>query len=168
MGGIRFEDHPRLANEKEIALYGLDVALNGDIIYICKGLKEADYQRARQEMGGLVRLKVPYSEAKEDVLNSLSRVSFGSVSSAMAKNGNDYRDAKNGRPLAWTAEKRCRMDLMKKLFPFVPGDVMPAGAGMVVEGGSYMPNFSDPAWGDARDRENYGSIDDINNDLFGD
>jgi hypothetical protein len=123
LGGVfwDFEKRPMTAAERDA--YGIRP---GFLAAICRGVPGAD---------------IEYWTAKGVSWDQAIK-SFGITGIGVVKQG-DYE--KEGRPLIWTALKRCQTDFYKQAFPYVPGEkpIVEPGRGMILnhETGSYQPDY---------------------------
>jgi hypothetical protein len=113
-GGIFWRVRPRPMTPQERITY--DIPAN-DIGAICVGMKA-------NELAIWTARGIPW----KDVVQSFAQIGLGSVTKAA---GNAYqKEKKAGRPLSWTAIKRCETDILKQLFPYQPGEAFEPGAGL--------------------------------------
>lgn len=137
-GGIIWDIQARRMTEDENVNYGIE---QGQYGAICRGTKLSDIQELR---------KLGFSI--NQIIASKSMTGIGICAKG--------ERAKAGRPVIWTALKRCETDFLKRAFPYIPGEKLPGGAGMQQqEDGTYAPDYG-PQWGqldwEARD-DNGGS-----------
>lgn len=135
-GGVHWITRPRPMTDTESELYGVG---NDEIGAICRGARQFDIESLRN--AGLT-----IADARE----SSGVFGLGTVSRRTAKSGR-YAEQKNGRPLVWTAIKRCETDVLKQLFPFVPGEQITPGLGLQRD-----PQTGKVTIGDSRQWEHAG------------
>lgn len=150
MGGVFWVIQPRLMTDQERELYMIP---NGIIGAICSGCR-------KPEMFDMLRAGF----TKKEVLDGISITGIGTTTSS------DY--AKNGRPLSWSAIKRCKTDFYKQAVPYVPGEMLPPAEGLARdETGQLIPNMHRLNY-EAMEPIEYGELtddeaDNLNDDIFG-
>lgn len=145
-GGVRWIDPVRPMSIDEIELYQIDAEYLGAI---CRGVRQREFLLRRRE-----NHELGIDEPVSATLRSMTITGMGIVNRASTyqyKNQTFYTEAKTGRPLIWTAEKRAETDFYKRAFPFIPGERVPAGAGMIAlekpDGDvKYVPKMADRQW----------------------
>jgi len=158
--GIWWVERPRPMTELELREYEIS---EGELGAICKGA-------AMRDVEPLLSRGIPI----KDVLAAKTLIGLGTVDTGKTQYGS-YKEQKQGRPLIWTAVKRCETDLLKQLFPYEAGENFQPGAGLqVVNGGGYAVDDQSRHWGELSLQlsaqtviDSDDSIDDINEDLFG-
>lgn len=93
LGGLMWYEQPRPMNADERKLYGVS---QNDLAWIARAFRADDWRRNK-------------ALTDEQVWRMFGATGIG-ISGA-----NEY--AKAGRPQSWTAEKRCRTDIYRRLFP---------------------------------------------------
>jgi hypothetical protein len=155
-GGVLWDIEPRPMSESEMEMYQIDKKTH--YAAICRGIRIMDIAPLR-EFG------LPINQ----IMKMKGVVGIGVATKS------EY--AKNGRPPVWTAIKRAKTDFFKMAFPFIPGEIITPGAGMIRnEQGQIEPDYTNPQWGnelgwDAQEPVEYGEItdgeaDEINDALF--
>lgn len=149
-GGVFWVIQPRLMTEEEMEMYQIPKGIIGAI---CCGCRKA-------EMFDMLRSGF----TKKEVVDGISITGIGTTTTG------DY--AKNGRPLSWSAIKRCRTDFYKQAVPYVPGEMLPPAEGLARdELGQVIPNMHRLNY-EAMEPIEYGELtddeaDDLNDALFG-
>ena len=126
-GGVLWDIEPRPMSESEMEMY--QIAKGSHYAAICRGIRIMDIAPLRE-------LGLPINQ----IMKMKGVVGIGVAAKT------EY--AKNGRPPVWTAIKRAKTDFFKMAFPFIPGEVIEPGAGMVRnESGQIEPDYTNPHWG---------------------
>lgn len=124
-GGVFWKDRPRPMTSEEVIVNGL---ADNELGAICVGMRAID-----------LNTWMSRGMTIQDALRSFSQVGLGSVRK------NEY--PKKGRPLIWSAIKRCETDLLKQLFPYQPGEKFEPGAGLMsADQGTYIMDEGSPHW----------------------
>lgn len=154
-GGVEWLVPERPFDEIDYELYGLDFKTHFGAL--CIGARAAEVERKAKQGWNI-------KEAQQ----AARIMGLGSVARS--------EDPKEGRPLIWTAMKRCRTDFYRKAFPHIPGEVVPPGPGMRwdAEAKAYVPTYN-IHWGALNPMLDEGERDvpegvatgDVNEMLFG-
>lgn len=146
-GGVRWIDPVRPMTIDEIDQYQIE---NGSFVgAICRGVRARELRARIHENRELGIDDEPTSEIKRSIMIVGKGVAHRGT--YQHKGITFFIEAKNGRPLIWTAEKRAETDFYKKAFPFIPGERVPAGAGLTLlaepDGDvRYIPNTDSREW----------------------
>lgn len=160
-GGVLWDIEPRPMSLSERETYEIQPTFYAAI---CRGIRIMDIPML-QQMG------IPINQ----IMKMKGVVGIGVAAKT------EY--AKSGRPPVWTAIKRAKTDFLKMAFPFIPGEIIEPGAGMIRnEQGQIQPDYTNPHWGndlgwDAQDEPDEPSAfiqymtelppDEVNEMLFG-
>lgn len=135
-GGIHWIIRPRPMTDDEVALYGLS---KNELGAICRASRQFD-------VDDLMSKGLNIREARE----SSGATGLGTVTTDTASSGR-YKEQKNGRPLIWTAIKRAETDVLKQLFPFVPGEQFAPGLGLARDASGALHLSDERQWQHAGD-----------------
>ena len=161
-GGVLWDIRPRPMTSQEREAWG--VSANEKASY-CKAAMKKD---AYELMGTMRGMGIQMS--LKDAIWQVAVEGVGVCSSEKWANGGGYKDAKNGRPLQWTADERAERDILRKLVPILqrmrePIDHPTGGMGWAVS------DFARPAYKpnqitDGQDRkQNAALFDNSSEDL---
>lgn len=131
VGGILWIDRPRAMTAEERAEY--KIPDNEEAAIASGALTQEVFALLRQsrEMG----FEMSLSEAK----NEVARVGIGNVGTetwSSSEGATNYKEAKQGRPLVWTALERAERDLLRQLVPILKRGRDNLERGTHVKGGS--------------------------------
>lgn len=117
-GGVHWVQRPRPMTVDETEMYGVTPDKRAAI---CKAARQADIDRLQEQGLSLV-----------DARASTTIIGLGEAHTGTynTKHGSEYVESKNGRPLMWTAMKRAETDVLKQLFPYIPGEQLEPGMGL--------------------------------------
>jgi len=112
LGGVLWVTKPRPMSDDERALYSIQ---DDRLAAICEAALSKDVGALMSKMKGF-GIDLSLSDAKKEV----SRVGISEAKTGAWQDkdgGKNYKEAKSGRPLQWTANERAERDLFRKLAP---------------------------------------------------
>lgn len=119
-GGIHWIISPRAMSKAEKDEHGIPET---EIGVMCKGCRiDQLNERMNLVSAGIL--------SREQLLEGTAVIGVGTVTRNKDNYGN-FKEQKTGRSLLWTAEKRALADFYSKACPFIPGEQISVGEGLV-------------------------------------
>lgn len=127
-GGILWAQRPRPMTADERKAWGV---VGGDFASYCKAALKRDAYELMATMRGM-GVQMTLKEAVEQTAVE----GVGVASSEKWSSGGEYKEAKNGRPIQWTADERAERDLLRKLVPVISRARQNLETGTYITGGN--------------------------------